>query len=222
MKYLLIYVNWQLRRGLRLPSILVCRRQEHVQRLLSHEFDRRCKSKRDHQDAPKRASARVEEVTDPGVSLTFLLFNQRSFLPPTPSQELEANKTHRFIDFNSTAGVQHIAFHTTSIIDTVTALRARGVHFLSVPSTYYDTMRTRLAGSKTRLVEDLNALQNLNILIDFDEGGYLLQIFTKHVTAAPTVFLEIIQRNNFGGFGVGNFKSLFEAFEREQEARGTL
>ena len=83
-------------------------------------------------------------------------------------------------------------------------------------------MRTRLASANITLAEDINLLQKYNILIDFDEGGYLLQIFTKHVVDRPTVFLEIIQRENFDGFGAGNFKSLFEAFERDQEMRGNL
>lgn len=83
-------------------------------------------------------------------------------------------------------------------------------------------MRKRLASANITLAEDINLLQKYNILIDFDEGGYLLQIFTKHVVDRPTVFLEIIQRENFDGFGAGNFKSLFEAFERDQEMRGNL
>lgn len=83
-------------------------------------------------------------------------------------------------------------------------------------------MRTRLASANITLAEDINLLQKYNILIDFDEGGYLLQIFTKHVVDRPTVFLEIIQRENFDGFGAGNFKSLFEEFERDQEMRGNL
>lgn len=83
-------------------------------------------------------------------------------------------------------------------------------------------MRTRLASANITLAEDINLLQKYNILIDFDEGGYLLQIFTKHVVDRPTVFLEIIQREGFDGFGAGNFRSLFEAFEREQEGRGNL
>ena len=83
-------------------------------------------------------------------------------------------------------------------------------------------MRTRLASANITLAEDINLLQKYNILIDFDEGGYLLQIFTKHVVDRPTVFLEIIQREGFDGFGAGNFRSLFEAFEREQEVRGNL
>jgi 4-hydroxyphenylpyruvate dioxygenase len=101
-------------------------------------------------------------------------------------------------------------------------MRARGVDFISVPDTYYADMKLRLKRSAVRLVEDFDAIQRLNILIDFDEGGYLLQLFTKPLMDRPTVFIEIIQRNNFDGFGAGNFRSLFEAIEREQAKRGNL
>jgi 4-hydroxyphenylpyruvate dioxygenase len=101
-------------------------------------------------------------------------------------------------------------------------MRSRGVEFISVPDTYYALMRDRLQKSAVRLVEDFDTIQKLNILIDFDEGGYLLQLFTKPLMDRPTVFIEIIQRNNFSGFGAGNFKSLFEAIEREQDKRGNL
>ena len=128
----------------------------------------------------------------------------------------------RFCDYFNGAGCQHIALRTDNIIDTVDSLLKRGVKFLSVPDTYYEDIRVRLERVGTQVAEDLDTLQRYNILIDFDEGGYLLQIFTKHVGDRPTVFLEIIQRNNFDGFGAGNFKSLFEAFERDQALRGNL
>jgi 4-hydroxyphenylpyruvate dioxygenase len=118
--------------------------------------------------------------------------------------------------------VQHIALKTPNIITTVTNMRARGVEFISVPETYYISMRQRLKQSAVKVVEDFETIQRLNILIDFDEGGYLLQLFTKPLMDRPTVFIEIIQRNNFDGFGAGNFKSLFEAIEREQDKRGNL
>jgi 4-hydroxyphenylpyruvate dioxygenase len=103
-------------------------------------------------------------------------------------------------------------------------MRARGVEFISVPETYYATMRERLSSNSLRwtLKESLEEIQALNILIDFDEGGYLLQLFTKPLMDRPTVFIEIIQRENFAGFGAGNFKSLFEAIERDQAQRGNL
>ncbi|OJD23467.1 4-hydroxyphenylpyruvate dioxygenase [Blastomyces percursus] len=150
-----------------------------------------------------------------------------------PAVGKKKSQIEEFVDYYNGSGVQHIAFRTHDIISTVTNLRKRGVEFLSVPATYYDAMRTRLAatgaattdgnnGGNLIIKESIDSLQALNILIDFDEQGYLLQIFTKHVLDRPTVFLEVIQRNNFDGFGAGNFKSLFEAFEREQSARGNL
>jgi 4-hydroxyphenylpyruvate dioxygenase len=128
----------------------------------------------------------------------------------------------RFVDYYSGAGVQHIALKTESIIETVTNMRLRGVSFLTVPDSYYVALRERLDSTGLKMEEDIKALQKLHILVDFDDGGYLLQIFTKHVLDRPTVFIEIIQRNNFGGFGAGNFRALFEAFEREQARRGNL
>ncbi|KLJ09259.1 4-hydroxyphenylpyruvate dioxygenase 2 [Blastomyces silverae] len=151
-----------------------------------------------------------------------------------PAVGKKKSQIEEFVDYYNGSGVQHIAFRTHDIISTVTNLRQRGVEFLSVPATYYDAMRARLAaigagntdgnnkGGNLVIKESIDSLQALNILIDFDEQGYLLQIFTKHVLDRPTVFLEVIQRNNFDGFGAGNFKSLFEAFEREQAARGNL
>ena len=120
------------------------------------------------------------------------------------------------------AGAQHIALRTTDIIAAITNLRARGVEFIKVPESYYDAMAKRLKLAGMQLNEDFETIKSLDILIDFDEGGYLLQLFTKHLMDRPTVFVEIIQRNNFDGFGAGNFKSLFEAIEREQELRGNL
>ena len=120
--------------------------------------------------------------------------------------------------------MKHIALLTKDIITSVAALRSRGVEFINVPSTYYDQMRARMKTEKRNweLQEDFATLQRLNILIDYDEGGYLLQLFTKPLMDRPTVFIEIIQRNEFEGFGAGNFKSLFEAIEREQAERGNL
>jgi 4-hydroxyphenylpyruvate dioxygenase len=114
--------------------------------------------------------------------------------------------------------VQHIALRTNDIVATVAALRQRGVRFMKVPDEYYDDARARLAGV------DLpwEALQRHNILVDRDEEGYLLQIFTETVTDRPTVFFEIIERHGAKGFGEGNFKALFEAIERDQARRGNL
>jgi len=107
---------------------------------------------------------------------------------------------------------------TNNIIETVTALEQRGIEFLRVPSTYYDTLLDRVG----RIDEELNALKQLGILVDRDDEGYLLQIFSKPVEDRPTLFFEIIQRKGAKSFGKGNFKALFEAIEREQAARGNL
>lgn len=141
-----------------------------------------------------------------------------------PAQGKKKSQIEEYVIFNSGPGVQHIALLTSDIITAVSNLRARGVEFINVPTTYYDTLRLRLKTEKRNweLREDLATIERLNILIDYDEGGYLLQLFTKPVMDRPTVFIEIIQRNNFDGFGAGNFKSLFEAIEREQAERGNL
>jgi 4-hydroxyphenylpyruvate dioxygenase len=139
-----------------------------------------------------------------------------------PAMGKKKSQIEEFVDFYNGAGVQHIALRTNDIITAVSNLRARGVEFISVPETYYEAMRKRLKVSGLKLEENLETIQRLNILIDFDEGGYLLQLFTKPLMDRPTVFIEIIQRNNFSGFGAGNFKSLFEAIEREQAERGNL
>ncbi|MDQ3017278.1 MAG: VOC family protein, partial [Bacteroidota bacterium] len=123
-----------------------------------------------------------------------------------------------YLDFYEDEGVQHLAVATDNIIETVTILRDRGVEFLRVPSTYYDTVLDRVG----TIDEELEPLKELGILIDRDPEGYLLQIFTKPVQSRPTMFFEIIQRKGAKSFGKGNFKALFEAIEREQELRGTL
>lgn len=139
-----------------------------------------------------------------------------------PAAGKKKSQIEEYVDFYNGAGVQHIALRTNDMIASVTNLKKRGVEFISVPSSYYDTMRTRLENSGMKLVEDFEMIKKLNILIDFDEGGYLLQLFTKPLMDRPTVFLEIISRNGFSGFGAGNFKSLFEAIERDQAERGNL
>lgn len=139
-----------------------------------------------------------------------------------PALGKKKSQIEEYIDFNQTAGVQHIALRTNDIIQAITNLKARGVEFIKVPETYYAALKERMAKAGMTLREDFETLQSLDILIDFDEGGYLLQLFTKHLMDRPTVFIEIIQRHNFEGFGAGNFKSLFEAIEREQALRGNL
>ncbi|MGH0165092.1 UNVERIFIED_CONTAM: hypothetical protein FKN15_058643 [Acipenser sinensis] len=121
-------------------------------------------------------------------------------------------------------GVKDVAFTVKDcdFLVQIRNLKERGMEFMTVPDTYYKQLREQLRGSKTKINEDLDILEELKILVDFDEEGYLLQIFTKPVQDRPTLFLEVIQRNNHQGFGAGNFKSLFEAIEADQEARGNL
>jgi 4-hydroxyphenylpyruvate dioxygenase len=135
-----------------------------------------------------------------------------------PAEGKKKSQVEEYLDFYNGEGVQHVALATNNIIETVTALRDRGVEFLRVPSSYYDTVLDRVGA----IDEDLAPLRELGILIDRDEEGYLLQIFTKPVEDRPTLFFEIIQRKGAKSFGKGNFKALFEALEREQDLRGNL
>ncbi len=135
-----------------------------------------------------------------------------------PAPGLKKSQVEEYLSFYEGEGVQHIAVATDDIIATVAALRARGIEFLEVPDSYYDALTQRVG----EIDEDIATLKTLNILVDRDEEGYLLQIFTKTVQARPTMFFEIIQRKGANSFGKGNFKALFEALEREQALRGTL
>ncbi len=135
-----------------------------------------------------------------------------------PAEGKKKSQVEEYLDFYKDAGVQHIAIATQDIITTVTALNERGVEFLKVPGTYYDELLDRIGP----IDEDLEPLRKLGILVDRDDEGYLLQIFTKPVEDRPTLFFEIIQRKGAKSFGAGNFKALFEALEREQELRGNL
>jgi 4-hydroxyphenylpyruvate dioxygenase len=135
-----------------------------------------------------------------------------------PAEGKKKSQIEEYLDFYNGPGVQHIAVATDDIVHTVSELRRRGVEFLYVPDNYYDDIMDRVGEIK----EDLQELRKLNILIDRDEEGYLLQIFTKPVQDRPTVFFEIIERNGAKSFGKGNFKALFESIEREQALRGNL
>jgi 4-hydroxyphenylpyruvate dioxygenase len=139
-----------------------------------------------------------------------------------PAPGNRRSQIQEYVDYNGDAGVQHIALSTDDIIDTVSKLRARGMQFLHVPDKYYDNLRERLKTSSVKVSEDISKLQELRILVDFDEKGYLLQLFTKIMQDRPTLFLEVIQRHNNSGFGAGNFKALFESIEHDQEERGNL
>ena len=135
-----------------------------------------------------------------------------------PAPGLKKSQVDEYLEFYEGEGVQHVAVATDDIIHTVTELKNRGVEFLQVPGTYYDALTERVG----QIDEDIDSLRKLGILVDRDEEGYLLQIFTKTVQARPTMFFEIIQRKGATSFGKGNFKALFEALEREQALRGTL
>jgi len=135
-----------------------------------------------------------------------------------PAEGKKKSQIEEYIDFYNGAGVQHIALATDNIMETVTALKKNGVEFLYVPDTYYDDLLDRVG----EIDEDLAPLRELGILVDRDDEGYLLQLFTKPVLDRPTMFFEIIQRKGAQSFGKGNFKALFESIEREQERRGTL
>ncbi len=135
-----------------------------------------------------------------------------------PAVGKKKSQVEEYLDFYGGAGVQHVALATDNIIETVSQLLARGVEFLTIPKTYYHTVFERVG----TIEEDVKALEDLGILIDRDEEGYLLQIFTKPVEDRPTVFYEIIQRKGARSFGKGNFKALFESIELEQQNRGTL
>ena len=140
-----------------------------------------------------------------------------------PAEGKKKSQIEEYIDFYEGAGVQHIAMATNDIITTVAQMRARGIEFLSTPpEEYYKSVPLRLKEHNHELEEDIEKLKALGIMIDADEEGYLLQIFTKPVEDRPTLFFEIIQRMGAKGFGAGNFKALFESIEREQEKRGTL
>lgn len=135
-----------------------------------------------------------------------------------PAEGKKRSQVDEYLDFYEGEGVQHIAVATDDIIDTVKKLRSRGVEFLKVPDTYYDAVLDRVG----KIDEDIAPLKELGVLVDRDDEGYLLQIFTKPIEPRPTMFFEIIQRKGALSFGKGNFKALFEAIEREQELRGTL
>ncbi len=135
-----------------------------------------------------------------------------------PAEGKKKSQVEEYLDFYGGEGVQHCALATNDIVKTVTDLQSRGVEFLKIPGSYYETVLERVG----KIDEDLEPLQKLGILIDRDDEGYLLQIFSKPVEDRPTLFFEIIQRKGAKSFGKGNFKALFEALEKEQDARGNL
>lgn len=165
----------------------------------------------DDNDISTEYSALMSKVMSSGNGFVKFPINE-------PAEGKKKSQIEEYLDFYNGEGVQHAALATHNIIETVTALQNRGVEFLKVPASYYDTLLDRVG----EIDEDLLPLKELGILVDRDDEGYLLQIFTKPVEDRPTLFFEIIQRKGARSFGKGNFKALFEAIEREQEARGNL
>ncbi|WP_433985100.1 4-hydroxyphenylpyruvate dioxygenase [Tunturiibacter empetritectus] len=135
-----------------------------------------------------------------------------------PAEGRRKSQIEEYLDFYQGPGVQHMALATSDILATVAAMKQQGVDFLTVPHSYYTELQTRIG----KIDEPIDELEKLGILVDRDNEGYMLQIFTKPVEDRPTVFYEIIQRKGSRSFGKGNFKALFEAIEREQELRGNL
>ena len=135
-----------------------------------------------------------------------------------PADGLRKSQIQEFIDYYNSPGIQHIAMTTKDIINTVSKLRDKGVQFLEIPKTYYESLTERIG----EIDEDLVQIEDLGILVDKDEKGYMLQIFTKPIQDRPTLFYEIIQRKGSNSFGKGNFKALFESIENEQKIRGNL
>ncbi|KAM5188872.1 4-hydroxyphenylpyruvate dioxygenase-like [Callospermophilus lateralis] len=139
-----------------------------------------------------------------------------------PAMGMKKSSIQEYVDYNGGAGVQHVGLKTQDIITTIRNLQERGMEFLTVPSTYYKQLRENLKTAKIRVKESIDVLEELQILMDYDEKGYILQIFTRPMQDRPTLFLEVIQRHNHQGFGAGNFNSLFKALEDAQELRGNL
>jgi 4-hydroxyphenylpyruvate dioxygenase len=165
----------------------------------------------DDKDISTEYSALMSKVMSNGNGFVKFPINE-------PAEGKKKSQVEEYLEFYNGEGVQHCAVATNDIVKTVTDLQSRGVEFLKIPTTYYDTLPERVG----HIDEDLGPLARLGILVDRDNEGYLLQIFTKPVEDRPTLFFEIIQRKGAKSFGKGNFKALFEALEKEQEARGNL
>ncbi|MGZ3813791.1 MAG: 4-hydroxyphenylpyruvate dioxygenase, partial [Mucilaginibacter sp.] len=165
----------------------------------------------DDEDISTEYSALMSKVMSNGNGYVKFPINE-------PAEGKKKSQIEEYLEFYEGEGVQHLALATDHIVDTVRELKKRGIEFLHVPTTYYDDLLSRVG----HIDEDLAPLKELGILVDRDDEGYLLQIFTKPVEDRPTVFFEIIQRKGAKSFGAGNFKALFEAIEHEQELRGNL
>jgi 4-hydroxyphenylpyruvate dioxygenase len=165
----------------------------------------------DDKDISTEYSALMSKVMSNGNGFVKFPINE-------PAEAKRKSQVEEYLDFYNGEGVQHVAIATKNIVETVTELKKRGVEFLKIPASYYETVLDRVG----TIDEDLKPLSELGILIDRDEEGYLLQIFTRPLEDRPTLFFEIIQRKGAQSFGKGNFKALFEALEREQDLRGNL
>jgi 4-hydroxyphenylpyruvate dioxygenase len=165
----------------------------------------------DDKDISTEYSALMSKVMSSGNGFVKFPINE-------PAEGKKKSQVEEYLDFYDGEGVQHVAMATKDIVATVRSLRSRGVEFLQVPQSYYDDLLERVGA----IDEDIAPLKELGILVDRDEEGYLLQLFTKPVQDRPTLFFEIIQRKGAQSFGKGNFKALFEAIEREQASRGNL
>lgn len=165
----------------------------------------------DDEDISTEYSALMSKVMSSGNGFVKFPINE-------PAEGKKKSQVEEYLDFYDGEGVQHVALATNDIVSTVRQLQSRGVEFLKVPNSYYDDLLSRVG----QIDEDLEPLKELGILVDRDNEGYLLQLFSKPVEDRPTLFFEIIQRKGAKSFGKGNFKALFEAIEREQEARGNL
>ena len=165
----------------------------------------------DDKDISTEYSALMSKVMSNGNGFVKFPINE-------PAEGKKKSQVEEYLEFYHGEGVQHVAIATKNIVATVTELQKRGLEFLQIPSSYYETVLDRVG----QIDEDLEPLQRLGILVDRDDEGYLLQIFSKPIEDRPTLFFEIIQRKGAKSFGKGNFKALFEALEREQEARGNL
>jgi len=165
----------------------------------------------DDKDISTEYSALMSKVMSNGNGFVKFPINE-------PAKGKKKSQVEEYLDFYNGEGVQHVAIATADIVATVTEMQKRGIEFLNIPASYYETVLDRVG----KIDEDLEPLQRLGVLIDRDEEGYLLQIFSKPLEDRPTLFFEIIQRKGAKSFGKGNFKALFEALEREQDARGNL
>jgi 4-hydroxyphenylpyruvate dioxygenase len=165
----------------------------------------------DDKDISTEYSALMSKVMSNGNGFVKFPINE-------PAEGKKKSQVEEYLDFYNGEGVQHVAIATKDIVKTVTEIQKRGIEFLNIPSTYYDELPARVG----HIDEDLEPLKRLGILVDRDNEGYLLQIFTKPVEDRPTLFFEIIQRKGAKSFGKGNFKALFEALEKEQDRRGNL